>query len=244
MCQTRFLQSILYGMVLLGPILFVKTLRAQGSVVRSITVQGESRKMVQPNQVAIIFGIESRDKDVANAQKVNDQAVRKVLNLLKEFKIADPDVQTTFVQLTPQIQHQYPEGRGTQDKPVLYIARKEMHVLLRDIQKYSPLLTGLIQNGVNQIQQIQFLHSDKVKFKNEARLLALRNAKEKAQAMVNELGSLLGEVISIQEGSMRSNLPIPMAFEARTMMADSGSSTLPVGELAIEAIVSVSFSMK
>jgi len=244
MCKTLLFKLIICSMAFAGPILLSKPLSAQGTVVRSITVQGESRKMVEPNEVAIMFGIETRDIDVANAHKNNAQAVRKVLNLLKDFKIAERDIQTTFVQLSPQIQHHYPERTGTQDKPIIYVARKEMRILLRDIQKYERLLTGLIQNGVNQIQQIQFLHSDETKFKNEARLLALRHAKEKAQAMVNELGSQLGETLAIQEGAIRSHLPVPMAFEARTMSEDSSSTTLAVGELAIEAVVSVSFSIK
>ncbi|MFW7379687.1 MAG: SIMPL domain-containing protein [Oligoflexus sp.] len=220
---------------------------AKESSMGTITVQGESRKLVQPDQVMIMIGIEHRDQDLSQAQNNNNMAVRQVLKVIKEFKIDERDVQTTYVHLSPQVQHQYP-GRGEQeDKPVLYLARKEMGILLKDIQRYESLMSALLQSGVNQIQQISFLHSKEEQLREEARRQALRNAKEKAQSMAKELGSQIGATKSIQEGGLRHSSPVPLAFktmESRSMMDEGGAMTLALGEIAIESNVIVSFYLK
>lgn len=246
MKSRKLASKMVTSFAICGAALLAKAASARDLAVRHITVQGEARKMLTPDQVILSFAVESRDPDVQKAQSKNNEAVRKVLAALKEFKIADKDMQTTYVQLFPQIQHHYPE-RQQEQRATTYLARKEMRVILRDLSRYEAIMTRIIQSGVNQIQQVQFHHSKESQVKEEVRLLALRQAKNKAQAMAKELGAELGEALSIQDGAGGYPAPVPMAFktmESRAMMEDAGSSTLALGELAVEAVVTVSFFLK
>jgi len=58
-------------------------------------------------------------------------------------------------------------------------------------------LTGLITNGVNNVQGIDFRTTELRKYRDQARALAIRAAREKAEAMVGDLGVKVGKPISI-----------------------------------------------
>jgi uncharacterized protein YggE len=79
----------------------------------------------------------------------------------------------------------------------------------------------------------------------EARLLALKDAKAKAEAMAQQMGLKLGRPRSIAEG-LRDHGPVPLM--AKTMMAGfargSGEPTLAPGEVRVKQQVTIIFDMQ
>ena len=62
---------------------------------------------------------------------------------------------------------------------------------------YEDILTGLINNGVNTVQGIEFHTSELRKYRDQARAMAIKAAREKADAMASELGVKRGKVYSV-----------------------------------------------
>src|SRR4030095_3981219 len=81
--------------------------------------------------------------------------------------------------------------------PPTCVVRKSIQVKLTDIEAFEALLTGLLTNGVNNVHGIEFRTSQLRKHRDTARAMAVRAAKEKADALASELGVKCGKVYSI-----------------------------------------------
>ena len=64
-------------------------------------------------------------------------------------------------------------------QPVYYIVRKTIGIKLTNISGFDGVLSGLITNGVNNVQGIDFRTSELRKYRDKARTLAIQAAKEK-----------------------------------------------------------------
>jgi len=212
---------------------------------RTILVTGEGETSVAPDQVEFIVGIDVTEAKVETTKTKSDEAMRRILAVAKEFKIDAKDVQSDYMRVQPIQETPYnPNGKAT--RPVIsYNARRDVRILLRDINKYEGLMAAIFNSGANNLHSLQFKSSTLPKMEDEARLLALKDAKTKAEAMAQQLGLKLGRPRSIAEG-LRDPGPVPMM--AKTMMEGfsrgSGEPTLAPGEVRVKQQVTVIFDMQ
>jgi len=111
-------------------------------------------------------------------------------------------------------------------------------VRLRDLDKLGALLDALVTAGANRLNGISFGVSDLDDKTNEARKLAVKDAKARAELYAQEADVDVGKVMSISESSIRR--PRPM-MQMRAMSAES----VPIarGEQTISASVTVVFEI-
>ena len=117
---------------------------------------------------------------------------------------------------------------------------------VRDISKLDVLLESLIKAGGNRIDSIQYQTSDLRKYRDHARDLAVRAAREKADALAKALGQSIGKAHSIEETpepeySSFANQFWAAPTKTRTT-APSGPATAP-GQETISASITVSFDL-
>lgn len=200
-----------------------------------ITVMGEGKVKVVPDQVSISVSVESKGTKSADVKKENDTKVDAVLKYIKKMGIDAKDFQTTRVSLNDQYDYE--------KKKHNFIAFQSIQILIKDLSKYDALMEGLVDSGINNIGNIDFQSSKIEMHKSEARKLAIQNAKAKAQDYVGALGQKIGVAYTIVDNS-QDNYPRPRYEMMAMKMADSafgGNETLAVGEIEITANVSVSF---
>ena len=200
-----------------------------------ITVMGEGKVKVAPDQVSISVSVESKGTKAADVKKENDTKVDAVLKYIKKMGIDAKDFQTTRVSLNDQYDYE--------KKKHNYVAVQSIQILVKDLSKYDALMEGLVDSGINNIGNIDFQSSKIEMHKSEARKLAIQNAKAKAQDYVGALGQKIGVAYTIVDNS-QDNYPRPRYEMMAMKMADSafgGNETLAVGEIEVTANVSVSF---
>lgn len=200
-----------------------------------ITVMGEGKVKVVPDQVSISVSVESKGTKSADVKKENDTKVDAVLKYIKKMGIDAKDFQTTRVSLNDQYDYE--------KKKHNYVAVQSIQILIKDLSKYDALMEGLVDSGINNIGNIDFQSSKIEMHKSEARKLAIQNAKAKAQDYVGALGQKIGVAYTIVDNS-QDNYPRPRYEMMAMKMADSafgGNETLAVGEIEVTANVSVSF---
>lgn len=200
-----------------------------------ITVMGEGKVKVVPDQVSISVSVESKGTKSADVKKENDTKVDAVLKYIKKMGIDAKDFQTTRVSLNDQYDYE--------KKKHNYVAVQSIQILVKDLSKYDALMEGLVDSGINNIGNIDFQSSKIEMHKSEARKLAIQNAKAKAQDYVGALGQKIGVAYTIVDNS-QDNYPRPRYEMMAMKMADSafgGNETLAVGEIEVTANVSVSF---
>lgn len=200
-----------------------------------ITVTGEGKVKVVPDQVNITVSVESKGIKAADVKKINDTKVDGVLKFIKKMGIAKEDFQTTRVSLNDQYDYE--------KKKHNYVAVQSIQILIKDLSKYDELMEGLVDSGINNIGNIDFQSSKIEIHKSEARKLAIQNAKLKAQDYVGALGQKIGVAYTVVDNS-QENYPRPRYEMMAMKMADSafgGNETLAAGEIDVTANVSVSF---
>ena len=91
-----------------------------------------------------------------------------------------------------------------------YEARQAVEVTLKDLSKYEGLTSKLLEAGVKSVDSVEFEVADTRKLKDEARLKAIRAAREKATALAAELGQTIGKPWTIFENRAEANYSLPM----------------------------------
>lgn len=205
--------------------------------VPQISVTGEGRIKVVPDRVEINLGVKNFGKDAAEVKKLNDETVDKVLKYIKKFGIPASDFKTTQVSLNKT--YDYDKKKQT------FQASQSISIVLKDINKYDELMMGLVDNGINSIDNVEFKSSKMEQHKSEARKLAILDAKKKAEDYVSVLNQKVGKAILITDNS--NYYQPPMYKNAVLAIAAEGmdtQQTLAIGEIDILINVSVSFGLE
>ena len=203
-----------------------------------INVNGEGKVKVIPDQATIAVTVETKGNNAKDVKKENDEKIEAVLEFIKKMNLAPADYKTQRVSLNPQYDYE--------KKKHSYNATQTIEILLRDLSKYDELMEGLVNEGINRIDAVTFQSSKLAQYQSEARKLAMKEAKMKAEDYVSVLGQKVGRAMTISDNS-QTYYPQPMYAAMKTMeMADVSAprETIAIGEINITANVTVSFILE
>ena len=220
-------------------LVFVGTLanaQVQQNPQPQITVNGEGKILVAPDQADITVGVTNTGADANEVKKLNDAAIDAVIKFLKAQKLAQSDYQTQRVNLNKNYDYT--------KKKYSFVASQTIVIHLKDLAKYDALMMGLTDAGVNTINGVAFKTSKQRQYESEARVKAVADAQKKATDYTTALGQKLGKAITVTDNS-QTYYPEPMMRTAmlKTEMADMPQETLAIGEIEITANVNISFAL-
>ncbi|RTY65015.1 DUF541 domain-containing protein [Flavobacterium sp. GSP27] len=205
--------------------------------VPQISVSGEGKVKVVPDQASITVTVETKGNNAKDVKKQNDQKIEAVLKFIKKMNLAPADYKTQRVSLNPQYDYE--------KKKHSYNATQTIEIVLKDLSKYDELMEGLVDEGINRIDTVVFESSKLAQYQSEARKLAMKEAKLKAEDYVSVLGQKVGRAMIISDNSQNYS-PQPMYAAMKMEMSDTRVSreTMAVGEINITANVTVSFILE
>jgi len=211
-----------------------------------ITVTGQAEIMVVPDEVAFSLRVVTMEKDLPTAQAKNDQVVKSLLALARQYQIPPTKVQTGYI----NVSQRFSDEEVTKKPPVFlgYTVTKSVTIILQDVSKAEDLLADIFKSGVSNIQNVYFRTSQMRKYKDQARAMAIKAAQEKAFALTKEIGQSIGKAYSITEeapttyaySQNRSSNYIGSAGDT----SSSEESTIALGQISVTAQVTVSFELK
>ncbi len=243
----------LISSILFASLILPAAARAAEEQPRTVSTTGDSTVYVVPDEVVLRAGVEVFNMDLDKAKQLNDQQSAKLVSALKEMKIEEKDIQTAHL----EIEIRYHRS----DQPILgvegYYARRAYSITLKDTKQFEKLVDVAIKNGANRLMGFEFKTSPLRKYRDEARKMAIKAAKEKAVALAGELGCKVGAPRTISENSYGYSGYWGSSWGwyggYRGGMAQnsiqhvegggSGGETMPLGELGVNATVSVSFDL-
>ena len=228
--------------------------RAQTVPPPQISVSGSAEVKVAPDEIRLSVAVETRAPTLDPARLENDEKTAAALAFLRQSKIKDQDVQTDYLNIQPDYSYNNSSSES-HVKPVAYIVRKNLEIRLTKVADFQDILTGLLTNGVNYVNGIDFRTTQLRKYRDQARAMAIRAAREKAGALVVELGAKLGKVTSISandsSGYYGGYWGLNRGFSGYNSMAqnvaaaggasDAGEDTFAVGQISVSATVNASF---
>lgn len=179
-----------------------------------ITVTGKAEVLVEPDEANFSLDVTKLDKDLAVAKRQNDETTAKILEVTRRFKISAQNVNVRNISVEiknkiirdPKKPVYDEDGDLTGEKIFLgYEVSKTINIKLLELDKFEELFTELLKTGLTEVNSVSFETSKLRQYKDQARDMALKAAKEKATAMVGAIGQNIGKAIRITEGTVSNS---------------------------------------
>ncbi|HEY0310997.1 MAG TPA: SIMPL domain-containing protein [Allosphingosinicella sp.] len=192
-----------------------------------ISATGEASRV--PDIARIGAGVVTSASTASAAMEQNARQMTAVRAALKRAGIADRDIQTSSLSLSPEYRQ---ETNGAAPQITGYSASNEVVVTFRDIASSGRILDALVSQGANQINGPSLSVEHPEPAFDEARVKALATARARADLYARAAGKHVVRIVSIVEGGTSVPGPRPMyrmavAAQAATAI-DPGTQTLTV----------------
>jgi uncharacterized protein len=212
-----------------------------------ISVTGMAEIKVAPDEVVLRASVRSRHENLLEAKKANDAIAVKAIEFLKGKGIKEEDIKTDYL----GVYAHYDDVRAP-TKPIYYLATKSIEVIVKKVDLFESIVTGLLGVGVNSVEGITFRHSNYKNLRVQARAMAVKAAKEKADALADELEVKRGKVYQVEAMDEGGNLSFAnWGYFANGMGGPGGGrggqsyggneAGFAVGQISISATVKAAF---
>jgi uncharacterized protein len=197
----------------------------------SITAVGDGVVEGTPNVLELELGVTTRDPSAATALGHNSELAVKVLGELKNAGVADKDVQTSNLSISPNVSSSGNHVDG-------YEVDNTVTAKLRDVNKAGDIVDAATKVSSNEIvvRSLSFSFDDNSSMVAAARTLAVKRAQDQARQLADAAGVSLGNLDSISSTSVPVGPPpettgpraTPGAAAAPTPPVNPGSQTVSV----------------
>lgn len=228
------------------------------STLLSLSAEGQSRRT--PDIALFSAGVVTQARTASEAMADNSRKMDQVVTALKRAGIADRDIQTSAINLSPvysnperdaQIrarqtgQPYIPPPPEEQIQRIIgYQARNTVQVRVRDLANMGRVIDALVNVGANEINGPNFTLDDQRSALDEARTQAIAEGRQRAELYARAAGLRVARILSISEGG--GYYPVQ-----RDMIMATGSGPAPPppptpvqpGELTLGVSVSMQFEL-
>ncbi len=198
---------------------------------RTFSVEGTGKVDATPDLATFSVTVMTEGgKNVAEVQAANTEKMNRVNTFLKDQGVAKTDMKTLQYNLSPRYSYN-PCTVGSCPPPTItgYSLTQTLEVKVRDSAKLGDLLSGVVENGANNVSEVRFVVDDDAAIKDTAREEAIAEAKRKAKATAKAAGFRLGKLVTMYESS-NPGIPYGMGGGPEMMAYNKADAAAPVVE--------------
>jgi uncharacterized protein YggE len=190
-----------------------------GSIVKSITVNGDGKVKVKPDTASLSVGVQATAATATEALNQANTSAAALIAALKSAGVDSNDITTSGLSI-------YPQYSSTGNTITGYQASNNVTVTVRDIAKTGPVIDAAAAAAGDNITigGVSFYVEDSEALIGAARTDAISNARKRAGEYADAAGVSVGGVLQISEVSISN--PVPMYYE-RSVAADSSVAGAP-----------------
>ena len=202
-----------------------------------IQVVGVGSTFGKPDVALLSMGVSVEEASVKEAKAEAAAAMQKVLDSLKVNSVAEEDIQTQSFTIQPQ--YNYTDG-----KQVLrgYLVTNMASAKVRNMDAVGEIIDDAADAGGDllRINSITFTIDDPKELQSQARIEAMKDARDRAEILAKEGEVKLGKPISISDTVYSTN---PSAYDSEAV---KGGETTPVepGLLKVTVTVTVVYTIE
>lgn len=207
---------------------------------RRIAVSGTGEVSAPPDIALITVGAYAMARSAGEALNQTSAAVGAMIDALKAAGVAGADIRTAALTLSPRWEHRRRADGSMEQVQTGYEARNQLMVTARDLSGLGALLDALSKAGANEIGGISFDIDERTALEDQARALAVDDARRKAELLAARAGARLGAVMQVSEGGY---IPLPqpvmraeMAMAADVVPVAAGTQTIRVDVSTVWAL--------
>lgn len=217
-----------------------------GHTLLTINAKGSSTR--EPDLASYNAGVTTQGSTASAALTANSEQMTKVMAALKRAGIADKDVQTSNLNVSPIYAQpkRLPDGSyedNGQQRIVGYQANNSVTVRQRKLGDMGKVIDALVTAGANQVNGPDFMLSEPEAAMDEARMEAMKVARSRAELYARAAGLRVARIVSVSENGGYAPQPVMyVRKEARDSMA-SAPAPVAAGELEMTVNVNVQFEL-
>ena len=206
-----------------------------------IWVTGEGKVSVVPDIALLSLGVEVQSSSVAEAQSYAATVMTAVIDELDNLGIAEKDIKTQRFSIYPVRRWSEKEGR---EVLVGYRVTNMVTAKVRKVEDTGTVIDAVARAGGDYIKvnSISFTVDDPSAYYEEARELAMADAKAKAEQLA-DLGKVkLGRPTYISESG--ASMPVVREFYAGAPVPAAAPTPISPGETEIRLSVQVAYGIE
>jgi uncharacterized protein len=225
----------------------------------TINTSGQATVYVIPDKVVVNLGVVTHAATLDPAKSKNDADAARLVKAISALGVPAKDFATDNVQV--QINYENFLSWAIEG----YTVRRSYAITLKDTSLLEKLVHTALSNGANEIQNVSFETTELRKHRDHARQMAIRAAKEKAVALARELDATVGKPRVINETDAYNYSGAYWGYywggyspnnannSNNSNNSNSGGSTeagarevgetMPLGQIAVSASVTVTFDL-
>jgi len=229
------------------------------SALLSLSAEGRSNRV--PDLAVFSAGVVTNGTTAAEALGANSRQMDRVVAALKRSGIADRDIQTSSISLSPRWSNPEAEAqriaRETRqpyvpatDPPRIigYEARNSVQVRVRRLGEMGRIIDTLVAAGANEVNGPSFTLDDQKLALDEARVEAVAAGRERAELYARAAGMRVVRLLSMSEGG--GYYPVQQIFVTASRGERGGPPPPPpppapvsAGELTLGVSLSMQFEI-
>ncbi len=203
----------------------------------TFSVSGEGKVTMIPDIAVVNAGVTTQGPTVSQVQQQLNTKMNAISDAVKRLGVDSKDIRTTNYAISPTYDYRNPVQKITG-----YQATATVTIKVRHIDTANSVIDAVTANGANQVGGISFDVDDKTKSENQARELAVSDAKSKAEAAARAAGFHLGRVINYSEGGGAA--PRPVMYDSALPAAGGGAPTkVEPGSSELTVTVNLSYEI-
>ena len=228
------------------------------SALLSLSAEGRSNRI--PDLAVFSAGVVTHGVTAAEALSANSRQMDRVVAALKRSGIADRDIQTSAISLSPRWNNpeadaqriaretRQPYVPATEPPRIIgYEARNSVQVRVRRLGEMGKIIDTLVAAGANEVNGPSFTLDDQNAALDEARTEAVATGQQRAELYARAAGMRVVRLLSISEGG--GYYPVQQVFAVGA--ARSGGAPPPPpppapvspGELTLGVSLSMQFEI-
>ncbi len=214
------------------------------SPTRELTVSGQASRLLAPDIATISLEIQGRGATPAEAMALAGQRVGALIQALSGKVIAQ-QIRSNQVQLRSVVSGTERPWRRDGSEAMEMLASREIQIDRLALENLPEIMSILATLPLSKINHVSARPARADQVRDELLLLAIDDARARAQRMAQRLGVRLGLPLSVQSFG---DSPEPMFATARTLSLDSeaqaGTGFEQSGQQRIEARVRIVFELQ
>jgi uncharacterized protein YggE len=212
-----------------------------------LDINAQAQAGAAPDMATISAGVMTQADTAAAAMQDNARKMSAVFATLKKLKIADKDIQTASISVTPQYTYDN-SSMGERHPPRIsgYQAGNTLSLSLHgdQLKNIGPVLDALAAAGANNINGPNFGIEDTDPLLDKARAAAVEKAQKRAELYAKATGLHVKRIISISEEAQNNYIPPrPLMMKAMSAAAPAAPTPVAQGEVDVSINLAVTYEL-
>lgn len=210
-----------------------------------LMVTGSGTVYGSPDVALLTLGVNANHESLEYALNDANNRVSAIRQVLMDNGLQLQDIRTTSFNIYPDERY---DNNGNVTKTTFRV-ENILTIRVTDLTEVGQILTSSINAGANRVQRVEYSMSDSSAMQQEARRLAVANARAKAEELAGLAGVTLGTVTRISEvensnyyGSV--NEAMIMASSPRGGGGIDMDVPMSSGQLSVSTTVQMGFELE